>query len=190
MHVDDRIGEIHLQNRFPAHLPPFLVPGIPFNAAVALHIPLGEELHLAREHRPIVGRKHAGARRRLPLDERSCGRVHELSRILFIENVEEGFAPEVRNNGKARFQIHRQDFRHVEPGILHELLHLDEGRKIFMLRRRIHNDVGAAARTRHAEIAPEAGIGTRRSHRLRVKAERRCFSGEPGLERIVTFCHQ
>ena len=67
--------------------------------------------------------------------------------------------PRSLSSRKPRCGILRQHFRHMHAGGVEQLRDVNERFAVFVLRRRIHHDAGAAVGKAGAEIAAEAGIG-------------------------------
>ena len=91
VHEHFGIGEVAFQNCVYRHLPPLLVFGIPFDSAVALHIPLREEVQLSQKHLAVIERKLSRTRCLLPLHQSRRSGVKELGCIFLIQNIEESF---------------------------------------------------------------------------------------------------
>jgi hypothetical protein len=145
---------------------------------VPAYVPLREEVHFPPQQGLVVGRQPAGARRKLPAQQRLGGVREKRGRVRVVERFEVRARAKVGEQEKSLIELLRDDLRRVHAGCGKHVRHAHEGSAILPVGWRVHRHVGPAIRKRRPPVASETCI-LRGRGQLERNAELR---GEPALE--------
>ena len=122
----------------------------------------------------------------MPPAKRVGSRIHQASRVIFVENIKIGLTPQIAHQNEALLGIACENLRHVQARILHERINLEKRIDRFFFGRRIHHDISGPLAL-YAEVATETRIGACRRHGCQIKSGHSRLAFKPTAESLQAF---
>ena len=153
---------------------------------MSTHVPFGEQIDFATQHGMVVLGQHTGLGSDLPLHKCIGSRIHQTGRIVLVENIQISLSSQIAHQNETLRGVACQNFRYVQPCILHERINFQKRIDRFLFGRRIHHDIGNAV-TLHTKITSKTRICACRRQGCQVQSSHSLLATQPLTECFQAF---